>query len=252
VPRHDLERMLPGVALGRDVSGATFCPEDGECDPLMVLRALHVGFAAAGGQLHHGVVASDISRDAGMFSVETNAGVFMAPKVVLAAGHGSTALAQMVGINAPIRPQRGQILVTNRLPSFLPFAGDTIRQTADGTVMIGATHEDTGFDIATTPEAGATLARDAIRIFPDLARATMVRTWAGLRVLTPDGAPLYAQSETHPGASLVTCHSGVTLAAVHADVLGPAMLAGRLGDLEDITAFGPSRFERAQDVSAAL
>jgi glycine/D-amino acid oxidase-like deaminating enzyme len=117
--------------------------------------------------------------------------------------------------------------------------------------MIGATHEETGFDISTTPEAGAALAREAIRIFPDLARATMVRTWAGLRVLTPDGAPLYAESKTHPGAALITCHSGVTLAAVHAEVLGPALLDRSMGDIAETAAFGPSRFEKTDHVPSA-
>jgi glycine/D-amino acid oxidase-like deaminating enzyme len=251
VGRSELERMLPGVRLGSDVAGASYSPEDGECDPLMLLRSMHQAFVQAGGTIRHGTQASAINRSAGMFTVTTNAGVFRAPRVVMAAGHGSAVLAPMVGLAAPMRPQRGQILVTNRLAPFLPFAGDTIRQTADGTVMIGATHEDVGFDVATTPEAGAALARDAIRIFPDLARATMVRTWAGLRVLTPDGAPLYAESDTHPGASLITCHSGVTLAAVHADILGPALLGGTLAELQEIAAFGPSRFRKASDVPVA-
>ena len=45
----------------------------------------------------------------------------------------------------------------------------------------------------------------------------LVRHWAGLRIMTPDGYPIYAQSESHPGAFVALCHSGVTLAAVHAD-----------------------------------
>jgi glycine/D-amino acid oxidase-like deaminating enzyme len=155
----------------------------------------------------------------------------------------------MVGLTVPVHAERGQILVTERLDPFLPFAGDTIRQTADGTVMIGATHEDVGFDLGTTGAATASLARHATDIFPDLASAKLVRAWAGLRVMTPDGCPLYAESESHPGAALITCHSGVTLAAIHAADLAPALLDGPLG--RNYAAFGPQRFGGGKDVSQA-
>jgi glycine/D-amino acid oxidase-like deaminating enzyme len=238
--RRQLEELLSGVRLGSGVSGASFCPQDGECDPLMLLRGLHAAMARDGATLHPGENAKRISRPDGVFRVETGQGAFEAPRLILAAGHGSKELAAQVGLEAPIRAERGQILVTERLKPFLPFAGDTIRQTGDGTVMIGATHEDAGFDLSTTADASADLARHATDVFPDLRQTKLVRTWAGLRVLTPDGCPLYAESETHPGAALITCHSGVTLAAVHAQVLAPALLAGRLGP--DFVPFGPERF----------
>jgi glycine/D-amino acid oxidase-like deaminating enzyme len=247
--RGELEALLPGVRLGPNVAGASFCPQDGEVDPLALLRALHGAMRAGGIDRRTEAAATRITRQAGVFRVETAAGQFEAPRLILAAGHGSTALARQVGLDAPIRAERGQILVTERLRPFLPFAGDTIRQSADGTVMIGATHEDAGFDIDTTSEAAATLARHGTDVFPDLAAAKLVRTWAGLRVLTPDGCPLYAESLSHDGAALVTCHSGVTLAAVHAEELAPALLDGRLGP--DHAAFGPERFRGAHVPQAA-
>jgi glycine/D-amino acid oxidase-like deaminating enzyme len=247
--RPALEKLLPGVRLGRKVAGASFCPQDGEADPLALLRALHDAMRRDGVDVRPGTTVQTIARVNGIFRLTTTTGVFEAPRLILAAGHGSVPLAAQVGLGAPMYPERGQILVTERMAHFLPFAGDTIRQTADGTVMIGATHEDVGFDLATTPDAGAALARHAADIFPALASARLVRTWAGLRVLTPDGCPLYAESGSHPGAALVTCHSGVTLAAVHARELAPALLAGRLGP--EFDAFGPARFGEANVPEAA-
>jgi glycine/D-amino acid oxidase-like deaminating enzyme len=247
--RPELETLLPGVRLGPRVSGASFCPQDGECDPLALLRALHVAMERDGVVMHRDMRAEHVSGCNGMFHVKTAKGRFEAPRLILAAGHGSKDLAAMVGLDAPIRAERGQILVTERMKPFLPFAGDTIRQTGDGTVMIGATHEDAGFDLSTTADAGVELARHATDIFPDLQHTRLVRTWSGLRVLTPDGCPLYAESETHPGAALVTCHSGVTLAAVHARVLAKALLEGPLG--AEFAVFGPERFRKGQHVSQA-
>jgi glycine/D-amino acid oxidase-like deaminating enzyme len=247
--RRALEAMLPDARLGPKVSGASFCPQDGEADPLMLLRALHGAIRAQGVDLRGGTKATRITRAGGVFRVETAEGICEAPRLILAAGHGASALAGQVGLAAPIRAERGQILVTERLRPFLPFAGDTIRQTADGTVMIGATHEDAGFDLSTTAAAGAALARHGVDVFPDLSQARLVRSWAGLRVLTPDGCPLYAESASHPGAALVTCHSGVTLAAAHAMELAPALLAGRLGDA--FAPFGPARFGGSRVPQAA-
>ncbi len=247
--RPQLKALLPGARLGPRVSGASFCPQDGECDPLALLRALHVAMERDGVVMHRDARADHVSGSNGMFHVKTTRGNFEAPRLILAAGHGSKDLAAMVGLDARIRAERGQILVTERMQPFLPFAGDTIRQTSEGTVMIGATHEDAGFDVSTTADAGAGLARHATDIFPDLQHMRLVRTWSGLRVLTPDGCPLYAESKTHPGAALITCHSGVTLAAVHARVLAKALLEGPLGT--GFAAFGPERFRGGRDVSQA-
>ena len=52
--------------------------------------------------------------------------------------------------------------------------------------------------------------------FPLLVGVRMVRTWAALRVMSPDGYPIYEQSASHPGAFAAACPSGVTLAAAHA------------------------------------
>jgi glycine/D-amino acid oxidase-like deaminating enzyme len=94
--------------------------------------------------------------------------------------------------------------------------------------MIGATHEETGLDASTTFDAAATLSAKAIGWIPALSDATLVRQWAGLRIMTPDSYPIYAQSPIHPGAFIATCHSGVTLAPTHAGVLAAGIAAGQL------------------------
>ena len=58
--------------------------------------------------------------------------------------------------------------------------------------------------------------------------------------MSPDGLPIYAQSERYEGAMLLTCHSGVTLAAAHAGEVADAVLDGTLA--ERYAAFSPARF----------
>ena len=79
-------------------------------------------------------------------------------------------------------------------------------------------------------------------MFPLLARLNVVRTWSGIRVMTHDGFPIYDQSETCPGAFLVCCHSGVTLAANHAFTLASMINKGRL-DADSVGAFSARRFD---------
>jgi hydrogen cyanide synthase HcnC len=55
-------------------------------------------------------------------------------------------------------------------------------------------------------------------------------------VLSPDVLPIYQQSRTAPGAFLVSCHSGVTLAAIHALELAPLIAAGGLGVAQRVVA----------------
>lgn len=67
-----------------------------------------------------------------------------------------------------------------------------------------------------------------------------MRIWAAFRVVTPDGYPIYEQSERFPGAFAVACHSGVTLAANHALILPRQISAGALS--EDLSVFHSRRF----------
>jgi glycine/D-amino acid oxidase-like deaminating enzyme len=88
------------------------------------------------------------------------------------------------------------------------------------------------------------MAERAVRVFPHLRDARVVRSWAALRVMTPDGFPIYERSATHAGAFVATSHSGVTLAAVHARVLAPALRDGTLPD--QCASFTTRRFDVPQ------
>jgi glycine/D-amino acid oxidase-like deaminating enzyme len=244
VDRSALERLLPKVMLGPDVAGASFGRRDGHVNPLRLLAALHAAVIRLGGLIRSNASVREIAGSGANFRLVVGEEVIVAPRVVIAAGLGTSALARQVGLDVPLRPERGQILVTERLDSFLPLPASGLRQTADGTVMIGVTKEDVGYDLSTTGDAAARLSRTALRIIPALAEVGLVRQWAGLRVLTPDSYPIYAQSQNHPGAFVAVCHSGVTLAAFHADGLAAAIAAGSLRG--DLSPFHHSRFDVSQ------
>ena len=74
--------------------------------------------------------------------------------------------------------------------------------------MIGDSKEEVGFDISSTTDVMAQIANRAERTIPALKHQQIIRSWGALRVMSPDGYPVYDQSTTHPGAYAVTCHRG--------------------------------------------
>ncbi|QEL23802.1 FAD-binding oxidoreductase [Bosea sp. F3-2] len=242
--RSSLERLVPKVEFGRAISGASLGHYDGHCNPLRLLAALHGAVLRHGGSIRHKARVDRIEPAGSDFRLSLEGETFVAPRIVIAAGLGSPALARQVGLEVPVRPERGQVLVTERLAPFLPLPASGLRQTEEGTVMIGATKDHSGFDVSTTTQAAAWLSRKTVDIVPALANVRLVRQWAGLRIMTPDGYPIYAQSESHPGAFVALCHSGVTLAAFHAEALVAAVAAGSLPDA--FSPFHQSRFDVPQ------
>jgi glycine/D-amino acid oxidase-like deaminating enzyme len=79
-----------------------------------------------------------------------------------------------------------------------------------------------------------------VRIFPHLERVRLNRAWGALRVMTPDGVPVYHRSAEHPGAYAISCHSGVTLAALHAGEIADWICNGSGADM--VAPFSAQRF----------
>lgn len=239
--RAEIREMLPPV--GDAVVGASFSPHDGHVSPLYLLRALHAGFLARGGSYRPGHPVTSIARDGGGFRVSAGGETFRAGKVVLAAGLGNRRLGRDVGLDVPVAPLKGQILVTERAAPAFDRPTTFVRQTEEGSIMLGDSHEDVGFDVSSTTDVMGEIARRAVRSFPFLSRLRVVRGWGALRIMTPDGFPIYDESPTQPGAFAVSCHSGVTLAAQHALTVAPLIAKGGLN--EALGQFSARRFEDA-------
>ncbi len=239
--RAEVQALFPAAGLGPRVTGASFSPMDGHANPLFLLRALLEAVGKHGGSYHPGRSVQRIDASDVGYVVTTSSETFHAGKLVIAAGLGTRRLAAMIGLDVPVRPERGQLIVTERTRPLFPFPMSGLRQTAEGTIMIGVTHEDVGLDTGTTAAAMAGMAERAVASFPVLAGLRAVRAWAALRVLTPDGVPIYAESKSSPGAFAATCHSGVTLAAMHARLFPDWVLEGRRPP--ELATFDPGRFD---------
>ena len=242
--RAEVRAMVPG--LGDRVVGASFCPVDGHASPLFLLRGLHAGLHALRADYLPGRRVDRIDAAPHSFTLHAGPDRFTTGKLVIAAGLGSRDLAPQVGLSMPVTPLQGQILVTERVRPFLHYATHVMRQTAEGTVMLGDSQEDVGFDVTTRVAVLRKIADRNMQVFPMLKDAAIVRMWAALRVMSPEGFPIYEQSPRSPGAFSPPCHSGVTLAGAHALALAPAVLAGALP--AELAAFSAARFEPASPI----
>ena len=241
--RSRVRELLP--ACGPEVAGGAWTPYDGHANPLKLMRGLHESLTVHGADYLPGARARDVRALAGGgFAVHTERGTITGGKVVIAAGHGSKALGAMVGLDVPVHPEHGQILVTERAAPLLDHPTLNVRQTDEGSLLLGASQEDRGFDTSVLARTSRDIAHRAVRVFPCIAALRVVRTWGALRVMTPDGFPIYDQSKTHPGAFVFACHSGVTLAANHALEASRWVIEG--GIPEEMACFSTDRFDVSQ------
>jgi len=144
--------------IGEGVVGGTWFPEDGHVNPLYLLQAFHYVFNQLGGKLVNGTSVTEIIPQQSGFRIKADA-EYHADKVVLSAGLGNARLAPMVGLDAPVNPNRGHILVTERMQPFLKYPTVQIRQVGEGAIQIGDSKEDVGMDSSTSPEVLAKIGR---------------------------------------------------------------------------------------------
>lgn len=228
--------------IGPDVVGALYGKEDGHVNPLNLLKAYTIAIRKLGGEIVTGVTVSDIQQGAdGEFTAVAEDGrIFEGKRLLLSAGLGAAALGPKLGFVAPIKPQKGQVLITEKLAPLLPRPSGLIRQVDEGGIQIGDSKEWAGLDDADTLGVTAAIAERAMAIYPFLADVQVVRSWGALRIVTDDGLPIYQQSRTHPGAYLITCHSGITLAAAHSYLM-PKWLENA-DTAPDLELFSEDRF----------
>lgn len=237
----ELKNRIPIVGK---VTGASYCPHDGHCNPLYLLRALHADYMNLGGEYRPWSKVTHIEpRSGGGFLLALADGqvVAAADKLIVAAGHGSAELGSQVGLDIPVHPDQGQVIVTEKVGPLLRYPTNCVRQTDSGNFLLSPSSKETGLDVSTDLRTLRDISRRCTQAFPILENFRVQRVWAALRVMTPDGFPIYQQSERYPGAFSFACHSGVTLAAVHALTVAGWVADGFIPD--EFRVFHPGRFD---------
>ncbi|MEE4242201.1 MAG: FAD-binding oxidoreductase [Desulfopila sp.] len=239
--RDEFARMVPDIEVGPDVTGVMYTADQGHVNPLKLLAAVRCAFQQKGGKYSGGhSVSAVVPENDGSITVKTSKGTYHCAKLIIAAGHGSQRLLKPLGYTLNIYPQRGQLMVTERYKRVLKIPVLCTRQTPDGTFIIGLSTEDTALDSGVTLPAMKNQADNAVRLFPLLRKLNWVRSWGAIRVMTPDGAPIYSRLPEHQNITVLALHSAVSLAPLKISRIAPWILGK--DEASQISHFSNERF----------
>ncbi|MBM3688047.1 MAG: FAD-binding oxidoreductase [Actinobacteria bacterium] len=250
--------------ISRDLAGGVLYPQDMQVQPM--LAAAHIIEAAcATGRTtlmtDCAVTGIDVDASGAVSGVRTAQGVISTRHVINAAGTWGGEIAALAGVELPILPRRGFILVTEPLPPLVRhkvYAADyvanvasdnagletsaVIEGTHSGTILIGASRERVGFDKTLDWHVLGRLAKQAIEIFPLLAEVQLLRTYGGFRPYCPDHLPVIGPDPRVPGLLHACGHegAGVGLGAATGHVIAQ-WITGASTSI-DLAPFSPARF----------
>ncbi len=236
------EPQLGHGAVGSLMIGAHGYVRAGE-----LTRALVAAARCHGAHLVESTRVRGITRRGDDLLVETERGSLNAGAVVVTAGSWSGQIA--VGepdARVPVRPVRGQLL-------HLAWQGEPLRRVTwgdhcylvpwdNGTLLVGATMEEVGFDERTTVDGVRRLLTAACELVPAASSASLTSARVGLRPGTPDALPIIGWSKALPNLMYATGHfrNGVLLCPLTAQLVARAMIDNVIDPA--LGAIGPERF----------
>lgn len=256
--------------LAEDLRGALYSPTGGKVNPIKLTLAFSKAAKRLGARILTETEVTDLILDGKkVLGVKTVRGDFYADAVVNACGAWAADIGKMAGLNIPIKPKKGQLIVTEPIGPFMdatlqcarynvikfrPEAVDdpaalrlgnslSIEQTDTGGLIIGGTRELADYDRENTLEAVEAILKRAVRFFPALADICFIRAFAGLRPYTPDGLPLIGKVDGREGFYMAAGHEGdgIALAPVTGKLLAEQIVYGK--ESYSLESFTPNRFE---------
>ncbi|MBB5632966.1 glycine/D-amino acid oxidase-like deaminating enzyme [Cryobacterium mesophilum] len=256
----DALRLEPD--LNPAITAAVHYPQDSQVQPVAVSEALLASARRHGATVMAttGIVGPILGGSGELVGVRTDRGELRADAVVVAAGPWSGEVARTLGVSVPVRPRRGMVLVTSRMPrrifhkvydaDYVGAVGSddaslqtssVVEATESGNVLIGSSRQQLGFDDRLRVDTISAIATKALRLFPFLSEQPVIRTYGGFRPYMPDHLPLVGPDHRLAGLWHATGHegAGIGLAPVTGDLLA-AMITGT-EPLFDPAPYAPSR-----------
>ncbi len=233
--------------LSRDVAGGLLVHTQGFVAASALAEALRAAAVRHGVAFRTASAASGLRPVNGHVEVTADNGPLTTDVVIMAAGSW-TGSVDIDGIAPPpVRPVRGQLVQ-------LDWRGDPLSRVifaprcyvvpwTNGTVLVGATVEDVGFDERSTAGGVAELLDAIGGLLPASRTAGFDEVRVGLRPGTPDDLPVLGRAEAAPNVVYATGHyrNGVLLAPVTARLIADLVLDGREDAL--LEPFRPDRFD---------
>ncbi|WP_328456678.1 NAD(P)/FAD-dependent oxidoreductase [Amycolatopsis sp. NBC_00438] len=234
-------------ALTRSVVAAVHYPEDAQVQPAGAALALLGSALAHGARLRPDTeVIGAVVTGGRITGVRVPGEVLDADVVVNAAGPWAGIVSARLGAPIAVRPRRGEVLVTTPMPGVVrhkvydaDYVGAVgadsgelqtsavVESTRGGTVLIGSSRRQVGFDDALRPDVLGAIAAKALRLFPALADAAVMRAYGGFRPYVDDHLPVLGPDPRLPNLWHATGHEGAGIGlSVGTALLVREMLTG--------------------------
>jgi len=270
VDEAEMLRLEPGLRPGT-VRAAAYSDNDGHVQGTRVAQACASRVREMGGHIMSGSPVTGLEAHAGRVTAVQLAGRSVADGsapgdlvpdglvpcdvVVLAAGVGTTRLAEMAGVHVPQEESPGVVVRTEPLPPVLrsvaalyappPGSGGQpvhLRQSSDRVVLLGeGSQESLARD--DSPEHAAELLARASVYLPALRSATPIPVPVGYRPMPLDGLPVLGFTRAVPNLYIALMHSGITLAPLVGELATMEILDGARVDI--LEPYRPERFHPA-------
>lgn len=234
-----------------DVLGGVEIDCDAALNPMLFTYALLLEAQKRGVDVLTHCPVQDIVQDQNGFvqKVITPKGSIQTHALVNCAGVWAPEIGAMVGIDIPIKPRQGQLLVTEQTQKIAKrkvmefgylmakFGSSTYKRnirpeldqmgialvlepTHSDNFLIGSSRAFKGFDKEVTIEVMAGIAERAMRFFPILEEAHVIRAYSGLRPYVTDHLPIVSCVREVPNFYIAAGHEG--------DGIGLAPITGKI------------------------
>ena len=242
----EVRRLEP--LLVSSVTGAIHNPDNYQVNPFRLCEGFLSAALRRRSMISYGIKVREVKVYNGRIDrVVTDKGDYHADYVVIAAGVYTPQILANSGIEIPIIPARGQVIITEAYPPMIhhPLAFLThlyIKQVVNGNFYIGSHTEFAGFNSDITLDKITTFARVITRAMPILARVRALRFFAGLRPMTPDRLPIIGPVPDCRRLILAAghCSTGIRYCASTGKAVSELILNGKTEI--PIEAFGLDRF----------
>jgi len=228
----DLAGLEPDLAPG--LAGGAFFANDAQVNPLLATLALAQAAQALGAVIEPFTRVGGFELSAqrnGISAVLTGKGLIPTQAVVIAAGAWSAEIGRLVGLEIPIKPRKGTLVVTAPMPDdFIKCkvilsagymesvkagpgsgisAAANIQQARNGNLVLGSSRQFVDFDDRVDAQVAALILQRCLRILPKLAGVQAIRMWAGFRPYTPDNLPIISGVAELAGLYIAAGHEGI-------------------------------------------
>lgn len=231
--RPELEEMEPAVSVPEGQH--LLLPAISQINNPWLLEALVESIGMRGGLILDNTEVSAFRRNKRRIcGAETSAGPLDSEQVLVAAGAWTDQLLGTLGVHTGVYPVLGQMISFQTDPGFLNrivVEGEQcLVPRQDGTILVGSTIENVGFDKQTTAAAARTLSEFAWKRLPVLEGQRALEHWCGLRPASAGDVPLIGELRPFQGLYLASGHYrlGITLATGTARLMAEMMCGSEL------------------------